>query len=44
VRHGSVDRGGQEWAAFLADPPRPRNGGIHAPNQHQATSHWPARP
>jgi hypothetical protein len=29
----SIDRGGLERAAFLSDPPRPRNSGIHAPNQ-----------
>src|SRR5689334_6915430 len=29
----SVDRGGQEWATFLSDPPRPCNRGIHASNQ-----------
>src|SRR5689334_21328370 len=29
----SVERSGQERAAFLSDPPRSRNSGIHAPNQ-----------
>ena len=33
----SVDRSGLERAAFLSDPPRPRNCGIHAPNHAQAT-------